>query len=163
MSPLSCALKQRPEMKFGPGDYLNIESENIKPQISHLEAQLKDQAQKTVDPEVLFHLALLYSSPNNPFPDHGKALKRIQTYMKKIPDEEKNNFERYILALLLEIDCRKTKCIKCNDRVEGLNKSNQQLKETCDELFEENQQMKQNTEKLKNLDIRLEKKRKSID
>jgi len=163
MSLPGCALKQMPEMKSGPLDSLNTDSKNIKSQISHLEAQLKDQSQESEDPEVLFHLALLYSSPNNPSPDHGKALKRIQTYMEKTLDEEKNNFKRYILALLLEIDSRKTKCIKCNNRVEGLNKSTQKLKETCDKLFEENQQMKQITEKLKNLDIRLEKKRKSID
>ncbi|MBU3953399.1 MAG: hypothetical protein KJ658_14780 [Proteobacteria bacterium] len=163
MSLLGCALKQMPEMKSGPLDSLNIDSKNITSQISQLEGQLKDQSQATDDPAVLFHLALLYSSPNNPSPDHGKALKRIQTYMKKIPDEKKNNFERYILALLLEIDSQKTKCIKCNNRVKGLKKSTQKLKETCDELFEENQQMKQINEKLKNLDIRLEKKRKSID
>lgn len=163
MTPLGCALKQMPEIKSGPRDYLNIESDNIKSQISHLEAQLKDQTQETDDPKILFHLALLYSSPNNPSPDHGKALKRIQTYMKKTPDKEKNNFERYIMALLLEIDSRKTRFIKCNNRVEGLNKSTQQLKVTCDELSDENQHMKQIIEKLKNLDIRLEKKRKSIN
>jgi len=163
MGLLGCALKQKPEMKFGPRDYLNMESKNIEAQISHMEAQLKDQAKEPDDPEILFHLALLYSSPNNPSPDYDKALKRIQTYTKKTPDKEKNNFERYIMALLLEIDSQKTRFIKCNNRVKGLNKSTQKLKATCDELSEENQHMKDIIEKLKNLDIRLEKKRESLD
>lgn len=155
--------EQTPVMKPVSRDYLSIKGENIDAEIFHLETQLKDQTGEAHDPKLLFHLALLYSSPHNPFPDHGKALQLIRTYMAQAPDEMKNDFEQYVMTLLFEIESRKNKLKQCKTSLEAQDKTNQKLKVAYDELFDENKNQAEIIEKLKSLGTRLEEKRKSID
>jgi hypothetical protein len=163
MSFCGCAIKQTQKMKRGASYYLNMEAKSIKTEISRLENQLKDQTGEIPDSKLLFYLALLYSSQHNPSPDYSEALKWIKEYIATDSKGAKNNFEQYIMTLLLEIESNKAGFKKCKNRAERLTKINQKLKAKCDELSEENINMMQIIEKLKNLDIRLEKKRKSID
>jgi hypothetical protein len=99
---------------------------------------------------------MLYTHPDKPDPDYPRAF----DYLKQYTELEKTVHVEYALLLLTRLsDCvcaRKKACAE-------LLSQKQKLEKQCRDLSQENLQHKQIIEKLKSLDIRLEKKRKSLD
>lgn len=142
---------------------LNLRGRQLKAEISHLEKRLSDTPKDMINPQMNVHLAFLYSSPHNPAPDYGKALNQIRVYTQTAPESMKTNFDRYISRLLLEIETRRANLEKHKKKIKQMEKSQHKLKSEYGQLLQENKNLTQVIEKLKNLNIRLEAKRKSIE
>jgi outer membrane protein assembly factor BamD (BamD/ComL family) len=136
--------------------------ENIADEIARLETAVAAEKDPTARSKSLFHLALLYSHHQNPSPDYRRALKRLEEYAALNPAEANTDEALYLRSLLQRIEngtlayekLQREEVGTRQDRIEALQQENEGL-------ARENQEMKQAIEKLKLLDIRLEKKRRN--
>ncbi|ABW68995.1 hypothetical protein [Desulfosudis oleivorans] len=118
-------------------------------------AQLEERLAWTIPPEekgrLLVQLAMLYAHPDNPGPDYKKAL----SCMKDCADMQPPVDGRFVSALLVQLDA-------CAARAAAVDLENAKLKQQAAALEQENQDHKNVIEKLKRLDIQLEKRRKNM-
>ncbi|MDL1967935.1 MAG: hypothetical protein LWW97_05140 [Deltaproteobacteria bacterium] len=152
--------------------YLTLQTKEIKSETSHLENALKSEDSSLSRPASLFYLALLYSHFKNPEPDYRRAFKNLEKYISLNPEKaEQKSFVQYLLSLLMKLINNENLLMKlinnenlCNE-LKTLNTTLKQENKTLTEKYEklviENQNIKEIIEKLKQLDIQLEKKRKN--
>lgn len=152
--------------------YLALQTKEIKTEITHLENALKSEDDSLSRPTSLyyFYLALLYSHFKNPEPDYKHAFKNLEEYISLDPEgAEQKNSVQYLMSLLkkLKQNERLLKKLKqnedlCNELkilITTLKHENKTLTKKYEKLVMENQNIKEIIEKLKQLDIQLEKKR----
>ena len=160
--------------------YLTLQTKEIKTEISCLENALKSEEDSLSRQASLYYLSLLYSHFKNPEPDFKHAFKNLEKYMSLDPEgAEQKSSVQYLMSLLKKLikneDCcnelikNKNRCnelIKnasiCNELktvITTLKQKNKTLTEKYENLVIENQNIKEIIEKLKQLDIQLEKKR----
>lgn len=105
---------------------------------------------------LLLRLAMLYAHPDNPSCDFALAIDYLKQYAA-FGEPVDVEFALSLLTRLSDaIIAGKTACAELTSR-------NKKLEERLQEISRENLQLKQIIEKLKHLDIQLEKKRKSFD
>ena len=160
--------------------YFTLQTQEIKTEISCLENALKSEEDLLSRQASLYYLSLLYSHFKNPEPDFKHAFKNLEKYMSLDPEgAEQKSSVQYLMSLLKKLitneDCcnelikNKSRCnelIKnannCNELktvITTLKQKNKTLTEKYENLVIENQNIKEIIEKLKQLDIQLEKKR----
>ncbi len=160
-----CTQKLKIIKKPDFADALRVE--NIESEICRLEKVIEDETDSYAKSKVLFHLALLYSHHKNPTPDYERALKKLEEYASINPAEANTDKVLYLRSLLHWIEKNKIAYEKLKHgkvrlqtrRIKTLERENEDLRNKNKTLLRENQGMKEVIEKLKYLDIRLEKKR----
>lgn len=166
--PFGCALQQKNLRE--PSFYLALQTENIETEISRLEEVIQSGTDSPSRAEAFLNLALLYSHHKNPLPDYMRALEMIDEYALLDPEGAKASYVQYLAALLQEIgginilrDVLQNRLEIFRDENRRLRKENEILREKYETLTIETQKTKEIIEKLKNLDIRLERKRRNIE
>ncbi|MCD4805365.1 MAG: hypothetical protein K8R07_06770 [Desulfobacterales bacterium] len=150
--------------------YLTLQTKEIKTEISRLEKALKSEDKSLSRPTSLYYLALLYSHFKNPEPDYKHAFKNLEKYISLDPEgAEQKSSVQYLMSLLNKLKINKNLLNKLKINEDLLNKlktlittlkqENKTLTEKYEKLVIENQNTKEIIEKLKQLDIQLEKKR----
>jgi len=150
--------------------YLTLQTKEIKTEISRLEKALKSEDKSLSRPTSLYYLALLYSHFKNPEPDYKHAFKNLEEYILLDPDgAEQKSSAQYLMSLLNKLKINEDLCNElkinedlCNELktlITTLKQENKTLTEKYEKLVIENQNTKEIIEKLKQLDIQLEKKR----
>ena len=106
-------------------------------------------------PGLFLRLAMLHAHPDNPDRNYSRAIDYLEQYMQL----EKTVDAEFTLSLLTRLSkCQivnKKACAELADR-------NEEIEKNFQALTRENLQLKQMIEKLKHLDIQLEKKRKAF-
>jgi len=153
-----CATPQ----KTGPAPYPPMSPDIISMKILSAETALlrtpRDNSGKAEKADFLLRLAMLHAHPDNPDQNYQRAIKYLEQYLKL--GQTVN--ARYTLSLLTRL----SECVsgRAKDSAcDKLKKENKELEKSCQDLTKENLYHKQIIEKLKSLDIQLEKKRKSFD
>ena len=160
--------------------YLTLQTKEIKTEISHLENALKSEDDSLSRQTSLYYLALLYSHFKNPEPDYKHAFKNLEEYISLDPEgAEQKSSVQYLMSLLKKLIKNEGCCNeliknknRCNELIKNatscnelktfittLKQENKTLTEKYEKLVIENQNIKEIIEKLKQLDIQLEKKR----
>ncbi len=152
--------------------YLTLQTKEIKTEISHLENALKSKDDSLSRPTSLyyFYLALLYSHFKNPEPDYKHAFKNLEEYISLDPEgAEQKSSVQYLMSLLKKLiknenllnklKINKDLCNELKTLITTLKQENKTLTKKYEKLVIENQNTKEIIEKLKQLDIQLEKKR----
>ncbi len=152
--------------------YLALQMKEIKTEISHLENALKSEDDSLSRPTSLyyFYLALLYSHFKNPEPDYKHAFKNLEEYISLDPEgAEQKSSVQYLMSLLKKLiknenllnklKINKDLCNELKTLITTLKQENKTLTKKYEKLVIENQNTKEIIEKLKQLDIQLEKKR----
>jgi hypothetical protein len=152
--------------------YLALQTKEIKTEISHLENALKSEDDSLSRPTSIdyFYLALLYSHFKNPEPDYKHAFKNLEEYISLDPEgAEQKSSVQYLMSLLKKLIKNENRCneliknaTSCNELktlITTLKQENKTLTKKYENLVIENQNTKEIIEKLKQLDIQLEKKR----
>ena len=168
---------QQTKNKQGSTYYLALHTEAIKTEISRLENALKNPDASLSEPKSFFYLALLHSHYKNPEPNYKRAFENLEEYILIKPEAEQNNSIQYLLSLLNHLVKYENSCNKLKtqittliqekkalqeETVTKLERQKESLTQKYETLVKENQDMKEIIEKLKHLDIQLEKKRKNI-
>jgi len=140
--------------------YLTLQTKEIKTEISRLEKALKSEDKSLSRPTSLYYLALLYSHFKNPEPDYKHAFKNLEEYILLDPDgAEQKSSAQYLMSLLNKLKINEDLLNKLKTLITTLKQENKTLTEKYEKLVIENQNTKEIIEKLKQLDIQLEKKR----
>jgi len=147
-----------------------LHTKDIEAKISRLENSIQSATDSSSRAEAFLNLALLYSHHRNPVPDYVRALSMIDEYALLDPEGAKASYVQYLAALLQEIgginilrDVLQNRLEIFRDENRRLRKENEILREKYETLTIETQKTKEIIEKLKNLDIRLERKRRNIE
>jgi hypothetical protein len=101
---------------------------------------------------------MLYSHYENPAPDYARALKALEGYARLVGEKSLPEDVRYRLGLLRA--AVGTESLKKNIRT--LEAENRKLRTERETLVSENAEMNEVIEKLKQLDVHMEKKRREI-
>lgn len=150
--------------------YLTLQTKEIKTEISHLENALKSETNSLSRQTSYYYLSLLYSHFKNPEPDYKHAFKNLEKYISLDPEAAGQRSSVQYLMSLLKKSIKNKGC--CNELIKNANscnelktfittlkQENKTLTEKHEKLVIENQNIKEIIEKLKQLDIQLEKKR----
>ncbi|MDL1962952.1 MAG: hypothetical protein LWW98_01205 [Deltaproteobacteria bacterium] len=160
--------------------YLTLQTKEIKTEISHLENALKSENDSLSKQTSFYYLALLYSHFKNPEPDYKHAVKNLEKYISLDSEgAEQKSSVQYLMSLLKKLIKNEGCCneliknkSRCNELIKNasscnelktfittLKQENKTLTKKYEKLVIENQHIKEIIEKLKQLDIQLEKKR----
>ena len=151
-----CAAMGQPK----PVPYPILSAEAIKTEIGAIENELTRIPGNRPDKEKkagnLLRLAMLHAHQDNPSPDYPRAIDYLGQYAAL--------GETVDVAYALDLLTRLSDCVTDSGRTcDKLSARNKELEEQCQALTQENLNHKQMLEKLKSLDIRLEKKRRGLD
>jgi uncharacterized coiled-coil DUF342 family protein len=103
---------------------------------------------------------LLYSHFKNPEPDYKHAFKNLEKYISLDPEgAEQKSSVQYLMSLLKKLIKNENLCNELKTLITTLKQENKTLTKKYENLVIENQNTKEIIEKLKQLDIQLEKKR----
>ncbi len=133
-----------------------IAEEVVKTETVLSQMTVKNTAGKNKKAELLLRLAMLYAHPDNPDMNYHRAADYLEQY-----SELGNAVDPgFALSLIIRLSqCLEDKSASCRE----LKEQNSALERQCDDLTRENHYHIQVIEKLKSLDIQLEKKRKALD
>jgi len=158
---VNCTLpygERRKEIPFYPIP----SSENFPEEIAHLESIVEKSADSSVRSGAHLKLAWLYSHHKNPSSDYSRSLKELEAYISLDLERGKTDEIQTWLKVLQSLEKAEEKSRKLRKHVELLQKENQVIEENRKQLLKENQKLKETIEKLKNLDLWLEEKRKDM-
>ena len=125
-----------------------VKAEKMSDDVERLEEIADKDSDPSVRAKAQLRLAKLYSSHENPRPNYQQALKRLEMYLSFNPAEGEADEMQDWLALLREL-------VKEHDEL-------RKAKQTMSQLAKENKELKDTVEGLKNLDIKMEEKRKQV-
>lgn len=140
--------------------YPSMEPHQIAMRIMHAETTLSRRSSDNIcnkeKADLLLRLIMLHTHPDNPDPNYSRAIDYLQQYAKLGQPVH----AEYALSLLTRLSgCLCPGNTTCSE----LLRQKAELEIQCRELTRENLYHKEVIEKLKSLDIQLEKKRKSFD
>jgi DNA repair exonuclease SbcCD ATPase subunit len=161
----SCSLKYPPKT-----------GEDVSQETAHLEKMIQNYGDETVHPNSHLQLAWLYANYKNPKRDYKKALKEFETYRSLAPDGAGTDEIQNWLSILRALDRSEKELQQKQERISLLTGENaerkmeleQQMKKiqkmhaNIEKLQESNASLKKTIESLETLDLRIEKKRKSV-
>jgi len=136
------------------------------PEIKRLEKAIDSANSSALEKAANQHrLALLYLLPANPHRDLHKGAVALQSYVKLIPDGLDKQENSIWLQLLQDRISQENSLKELEERsglaTTALEKEKQQLSQQVQDLTNRNARLKQDLEKLKMIDLSVEKKRKS--
>lgn len=134
--------------KEGIPSYSKVKPDNLSNDIGRLEEIVKNNTDSSMLAKAHFQLALLYSSYKNPNPNYQQALKELEVYISLNPSGEVSEGIQNLLSILRELD----KIIEDNKKIKQQNSL----------LIRESKGLKESVEQLKNLDIKMEEKKKKV-
>ncbi|MFZ5564348.1 MAG: hypothetical protein ACOZBW_09865 [Thermodesulfobacteriota bacterium] len=134
-----------------PQPYPAMEKKAFAGEIARLERELSRATTPGTKGRILIQMVMLYTHPDNPSPDYKKALSCMEEYVRLRQSVD----ARYMLSLLGQLDA-------CMAKSGTLGQENRKLKQQVDALEKENRDHEAVIEKLKRLDIQLERKRKNM-
>ena len=144
-------------------------AEGIAARIKVLEAELLKGAKADPRGEISLELAMLYSHPANASPDHGKALAMMRAYLSLVPPEGKDPQADRLVALLEAIDRlgrllreSRTREKEYTAQIQSLQQRERELQKREQEQLAEIELLRARIDKLKTLDLEMEKRRKSV-
>ncbi|MBU0484409.1 MAG: hypothetical protein KKB30_07845 [Proteobacteria bacterium] len=142
-----------------PADYTN--------QTTELLATIKNEPNPATEAKTRLQLAGIYLSHNNPDKDYQKALKQLELFTLLDQDTGKSFEIQNWLAVLKEVNKEpvteplKKKINNLSDSLKRTEKISKEREQQNQKLAAENAELKVTIEKLKYLDLNLEKKRKN--
>ena len=178
---IGCAQTQN--MTMTSNNSAELQSDKYMTQINQLEARVQQEADSAKRMQAHFELAQLYLSYKNPARNYQKALKHLQIYASHNSESADQHALRNWLSALEEIERLSeelnekdknikhlsTKLKKATQEKIALKKTNQAFKHTNIKLKQKNSKLEasntnlaQTIEMLKNLDRRVEEKRKNL-
>ncbi len=129
--------------------------EDFRREIDRMEKLARFHPDTSVQAEAHLKLAMLYLHDENPRLDYLRALEELKKYKSLSPDEENKNEIHGLLVLLLKFE----KVIEQNEEnaraIKTLTRENRIL-------IRENQKIKQTIDELKDMDVKIEEKRREI-
>lgn len=114
----------------------------------HLEEIAQKQSDQSMRAKSHLELARLYSSHKNPNLDYQRALKELEMYLSLNPDDAETDEIQNLLAILRELD--------------RVTEENRKSRQKVNQLTKENKELKASVKELKNLDIKIEEKRRRV-
>lgn len=155
--------------KEAPLPHPGLETEKLPDDIEHLTDIADKAAEPSMRAKADLQLAKLYSSYKNPKPDYQQALKRLEMYLSFDPAKADTDEMKNWLSLLRELGEEREEIRKATQTINQLTKDNNQLIKDNNQLIKdnrevakENKDLKDAVEELKNIDIKMEEKRKQI-
>jgi len=125
-----------------------VKAEDMSADIERLEEIADKDADPSVRAKAQLRLAKLYSAHKNPKPNYQQALKRLEMYLSFNPAEGEADEMQNWLALLREL-------VREHDEL-------RKAKQTINQLTKENKELKDTLQGLKDLDIKMEEKRRQV-
>jgi hypothetical protein len=137
--------------------------------IPDLEKRVAEEKDAPVRAKYHLQLAWLYSNHENPKIDYRKALEQFELYLSLVPEKAQTDEIQNWLSVLRALDRLERENDETRLALEDQNKKNQILQENMENLRERNASLEEvNTdlkkaiERLKNLNLQVEKKKKSL-
>jgi hypothetical protein len=158
--------------------------------LADLEKRILEEKDNSLRAQYHLQLAWLYSHYKNPKKDYRKSLEEFELYLSLVPDKKPADEIQNWLSLLRALERSEREQLKSRERLESITrenletrsalenqaKKNKQLRENNDKLLERkasleevNASLKENNanlkmaiERLTNLNLKVEKKRKSV-
>ncbi len=103
-----------------------------------------------------------YMSSANPERDYRQALKEFELSVERDPEIGRTDYVRDWLSVLRELDRMTDEYNRLTEESRRIKQRLNQLTKENKELRESNKELKESIEKIKNLDIKMEEKRKQI-
>jgi cell division protein FtsB len=155
--------------------YTSRTGEDLSRSIADLEKRIAQEKDSSVRAKYHLQLAWLYSNYKNPKMDYRKALEEFEVYLSMAPDGAQTDEIQNWLSVLRALELSKEKSemltrenFETRLTLEDQVKKNQQLQENIEKLLNRNASLKENNaslkeaiERLKTLNLQVEKKRKS--
>ncbi len=148
MTFLTNACMKVPTFVCHPNYFNAMGKEAIGKEIIRLETTMYQETENSRKSAANFQLALLYAHYNNPTPDYPLSLSMFEKYLLSNPDSPKKDEALYMKNLLEELIETDMERKQMENKAAMLKQSNQNLQDTID--------------RLRLLDLRLEKKRLNI-
>lgn len=146
-----CATAQK-ESAPSPAD---LKTEKLHDEVRRLEEIAKNHPDQSMRAKAHLQLAKLYFSHKNPNPNYQQALRELEMYLSSDPVGGGADEIQDWLAVLRELEKTSEESKKSKQKMSQLLKDNKELKDAIVKL-------KDSVEKLNDLDIRMEEKRKQV-
>lgn len=146
-----------------PLPFPDLTSETVAEKIADTTRALEDADQPAQQARLLLTLSLLYTHPDNPAPDYAQALDCLHQAAQRDPQAAASERVRHLTALMAAVAERTDRLARVAEENRQLTEKGNALNQKIQELERSNRSMKAVIEKLKNLDIRLEKRRNRLD
>jgi len=137
--------------------------------IPDLEKRISEEKDPAVRANYHLQLAWLYSNHKNPDLDYRKALAQFELYRSLVPDKAKTDEIQDWLFVLRALDRSEKENLETHLALEDRAQENQQLRENVESLSEKNASLEEGNaslkkaiERMKNLNLQVEKKKKSL-
>ena len=138
-------------------------TQTVAEKIAATSRALEQTAEPSRQAELLLSLALLQTHPDNPAPDHARALYCLRRYAVIDPQAGSSEPIRRLSALLAALTEKTEQVAQLAEENHRLAAECRALEQKTQELERSNRSMKAVIEKLKNLDIRLERRRNRLE
>lgn len=141
----------------------DLTAETVAEKIASITRELEQTAEPTLQTELLLTLTMLYTHPDNPAPDYARALECLRQYARHDPQAGASGDIRRLTALLAAVTEKTDRLARLAEENHRLAAEGHALNLKIQELERDNRSMKAVIEKLKNLDIRLERRRNRLE
>jgi hypothetical protein len=136
--------------------------EDFAAEIARLEKTADESSRKNERAGALLRLSTLYSHYDNPAPDYGGAHRALEGYARIVGEKSLPEDVRYRLGLLRAVAEMETSLRALQKQAGTRAAENRKLRAEHERLVSENTEMNEVIEKLKQLDVHMEKKRKEL-
>ena len=137
--------------------------------IPDLEKRIPEEKDPSVRANYHLQLAWLYSNHKNPNIDYRKALEQFELYRSLVSDKAQRDEIQDWLFVLRALDRSERENLETHSALEDRAKEIQQLRENVESLSEKNTSLEEGNaslkkaiERMKNLNLQVEKKKKSL-
>lgn len=141
----------------------DLTAETVAEKIASTTRGLAQTAEPALRAELLLTLTLLYTHPDNPAPDYARALECLRQYARHDPQAGASGDIRRLTILLAAVTEKTDRLDRLAEENRRLAAEGHALDLKIQELERDNRNMKTVIEKLKNLDIRLERRRNRLE
>ncbi len=168
LSALLCMILSTSACVKGPGVvyhqnyYHPMKKEILEKEVTGLEAAIDDHPGNSKKSASYFYLALLYAHYDNPSPDYHRSLGMFEKYLLFDPNNYKKDEAQYMMTLLQELVDTEKELSIIKIKTERMKQDSKKIKVKNKQLIVENQKLTDAIEKLKLLELSLEKKRLSF-
>jgi len=142
-----CTTAQKEDTTSVP-DVPDVKTQSLPEDIKLLKEIAQKDPDQSMRAKAYLKLAKLYSSHKNPNLNYQQALKALEMYLSFDPADGGTDEIEDLLAILRAM--------------EKINEENKKSRQKVNQLVRDNKELKESLEQLKNLDIKMEEKRKQI-
>jgi hypothetical protein len=146
-----------------PLRFPDLPAEAVAEKIATTTRGLEQAVEPALQAELLLTLGLLYTHPDNSAPDYARALQCLRQYAEHDPQAAASDPIRRLTVLLAAVTAKTDQLTQLAAENSRLAAEGHALDQKIKELERSNRDMKAVIEKLKNLDIRLERRRNRLE